>query len=139
MRCRCFLLPWLSIFCSFFVSGSNVFSSDLTTLETGFHNPPRSARPAIFWFWLNGNINSNGITADLEAMNRVGIGSVIIMEVDQGTPKGPIAFGSTAWVNLFKHVCNEANRLGMQVSMNNDAGWCGSGGPWITPELSMQK
>ena len=23
--------------------------------------------------------------------------------------------------------------------MNNDAGWCGSGGPWITPELSMQK
>ncbi len=23
--------------------------------------------------------------------------------------------------------------------MNNDAGWCGSGGPWITPELAMQK
>ena len=23
--------------------------------------------------------------------------------------------------------------------MNNDAGWCGSGGPWITPELSMQR
>ena len=22
--------------------------------------------------------------------------------------------------------------------MTNDAGWCGSGGPWITPELSMQ-
>ena len=23
--------------------------------------------------------------------------------------------------------------------MNNDAGWCGSGGPWITPELSMHR
>jgi hypothetical protein len=23
--------------------------------------------------------------------------------------------------------------------MNNDAGWCGSGGPWFMPELSMQK
>ena len=23
--------------------------------------------------------------------------------------------------------------------MNNDAGWCGSGGPWITPALAMQK
>ena len=23
--------------------------------------------------------------------------------------------------------------------MTNAAGWCGSGGPWITPELSMQK
>ena len=22
--------------------------------------------------------------------------------------------------------------------MNNDAGWCGSGGPWITPELSQK-
>src|SRR5215468_12525090 len=89
------ILPWLPVFCSFFVIGSNLFSSDLAALETGFQNPPRSARPAIFWFWLNGNINSNGITADLEAMNRVGIGSVIIMEVDQGTPKGPIAFGSS--------------------------------------------
>ena len=61
------------------------------------------------------------------------------MEVDQGTPKGPVAFGSPAWFALFKHMCAEAHRLGLGVSMNNDAGWCGSGGPWITPELSMQK
>ena len=33
----------------------------------------------------------------------------------------------------------EAERLGLEVNMNNDAGWNGSGGPWITPELSMQK
>jgi len=26
----------------------------------------------------------------------------------------------------------------MQVNMNNDAGW-NSGGPWITPELGMQR
>ena len=30
-------------------------------------------------------------------------------------------------------------RLGLEVNMNNDAGWNGSGGPWITPEQSMQK
>src|SRR6266567_5746462 len=111
----------------------------IADLEQGFRNPPSAARPWIFWFWLNGNITSNGITADLEAMQRVGIGGVIIMEVDQGAPKGPVAFGSPAWVDLFKHVCGEAGRLGLQVNMNNDAGWCGSGGPWITPELSMQK
>jgi hypothetical protein len=40
---------------------------------------------------------------------------------------------------LFKHVCAEADRLGLEVNMNNDAGWCGSGGPWVTPALSMQK
>ena len=25
-------------------------------------------------------------------------------------------------------------RLGLEINMNNDAGWNGSGGPWITPE-----
>ena len=43
------------------------------------------------------------------------------------------------WRELFQHVCKEADRLGLEVNMNNDAGWCGSGGPWITPELSMQR
>ena len=108
-------------------------------LEQEFARPPASARPWVYWFWLNGNITSNGITADLEAMQRVGIGGVLIMEVDQGTPKGDAAFGGPVWRDLFKHVCAEAGRLGLEVNMNNDAGWCGSGGPWITPELAMQK
>jgi hypothetical protein len=108
-------------------------------LERDFARPPASARPWVYWFWLNGNVTSNGITADLQAMERVGIGGVLIMEVDQGAPKGAAAFGQPGWRELFKHVTGEAHRLGLEVNMNNDAGWCGSGGPWITPELSMQK
>jgi len=108
-------------------------------LEKGFVHPPDSARPWVYLFPLDGNITSNGITADLEAMKRVGIGGLVYFEVDQGAPKGPARFGGTLWREMFKHLCNEANRLGLQVNMNNDAGWCGSGGPWITPELSMQK
>ena len=108
-------------------------------LTRGFAAPPAAARPWVYWFWLNGNITRAGITADLEAMQRVGIGGVLIMEVDQGAPKGPARFGSPPWRELFKHVCTEANRLGLKVNMNNDAGWCGSGGIWITPELAMQK
>ena len=61
------------------------------------------------------------------------------METDQGAPRGPAAFGGPLWRDLFKHICAEAARLGLQVNVNNDAGWCGSGGPWITPELSMQR
>ena len=108
-------------------------------LARSFAAPPRAARPWVYWFWLNGNITREGITADLEAMQRVGIGGVLIMEVDQGTPPGPARFGSPAWRELFKHVCAEADRLGLKVNMNNDAGWCGSGGIRITPELAMQK
>ncbi|MFA6174119.1 MAG: glycosyl hydrolase [Kiritimatiellales bacterium] len=108
-------------------------------LEKGFAAPPDSARPWVYLFPLDGNITSNGITADLEAMKRVGIGGVLYMETMQGTPKGPAAFGGPLWRGLFKHLCSESARLGLEVNMNNDAGWCGSGGPWITPELSMQR
>ncbi|MFA6482349.1 MAG: glycosyl hydrolase, partial [Bacteroidales bacterium] len=90
------------------------------------------------WFWLNSNISREGITADLEAMKRVGIGGVLIMEVDQGAPVGPVAFMSDQWRELFKHMVAEASRLGIEVNMNNDAGWNGSGGPWIPLDKSMQ-
>ena len=65
-------------------------------LKAGFVKPPDSARPWVYWFWLNGNITREGITADLEAMKRVGIGGVLIMEVDQGAPVGPVAFMGAA-------------------------------------------
>jgi hypothetical protein len=108
-------------------------------LENGFRQPPPDARPWVYWFWLNGNITSAGITADLEAMKRVGIGGVLIMEVDQGAPVGPMDFMGQSWRDLFRHVHAEAQRLGLEVNMNNDAGWNGSGGPWIKPEQAMQE
>jgi hypothetical protein len=108
-------------------------------LANGFVRPPDSARPWVYWFWLNSNITREGITADLEAMKRVGIGGVLIMEVDQGAPVGPAAFMGAEWRELFKFAVAEAGRLGLEVNMNDDAGWNGSGGPWIKPEQSMQK
>src|ERR1017187_10703167 len=52
------------------------------SLEKEFAAPPDTARPWVYWFWINGNINHSGITADLEAMQRVGIGGVEIFNVD---------------------------------------------------------
>jgi hypothetical protein len=108
-------------------------------LARDFASPPASSRPWVYWFWLNGNITRQGITADLEAMKAAGIGGVLIMEVDQGAPQGPIAFGGPEWRELFAFVCAEAERLGLEVNMNNDAGWCGSGGPWVKPEHAAQR
>ena len=108
-------------------------------LAESFIRPPAAARPWVFWNWINGNMTREGITADLESMARVGIGGVLIFEVDLNTPKGNADFAGPVWMDLFNHACKEAKRLGLEINMNNDAGWCGSGGPWITPELSMQK
>jgi len=114
-------------------------AAETTDLARAFTHPPDSAKPWVYWFWLNSNITREGITADLEAMKRVGIGGVLIMEVDQGAPVGPVPFAGEKWRELFRRVVSEAHRLGLEVNMNNDAGWCGSGGPWITPDLAMQR
>ncbi len=53
-----------------------------------FAQPPASARPWVYWFPLSGNLTKEGITADLEAMQRVGIGGVLYMEVDQERRRG---------------------------------------------------
>ena len=133
---------WLNSLCCVLalVLSLNFTSAAADSLERGFSNPPPDSRPWVYWFWLNGNISSNGITADLEAMKRVGIGGVLIMEVDQGSAgRAGRRSWETAWRGLFQHVVAEARRLGLEVNMNNDAGWNGSGGPWIKPEQSMQK
>ena len=62
-------------------------------------------------------------------MKRAGIGGMTVMEVDQGSPKGAVGFMSDEWRALFMHLVAEANRLGLEVNMNNDAGWNGSGAP----------
>ncbi|MHB8903305.1 MAG: glycosyl hydrolase, partial [Thermoguttaceae bacterium] len=43
-------------------------------LPDEFRAPPQSARAWVYWFWMNGNITREGITADLEAMHEAGIG-----------------------------------------------------------------
>ncbi|HTL56949.1 MAG TPA: glycosyl hydrolase [Candidatus Limnocylindrales bacterium] len=109
------------------------------SLTENFAHPPASARPWVNWFWVDGNITREGITADLEAMQRVGIGGALLMDVAQEVPPGPVAFNSPEWRALLKHTITEADRLGLQISIHNSPGWCGSGGPWITPELAMRK
>jgi len=109
-------------------------------LSSQFANPPPSARPWVYWFWNNGNVTKAGITADLEAMKRAGIGGVIIMDVVErfAPPPGTADFMNAEWQDLFCFAVSEAHRLGLEINMTDGPGWCGSSGPWITPELSMQ-
>jgi hypothetical protein len=110
-------------------------------LSAQFANPPATARPWVYWFWNNGNVTKAGIAADLEAMKRAGIGGVIIMDVVErfAPPPGTADFMNAEWQELFHYAVAEAHRLGLEVNMTNGPGWCGSSGPWITPELSMQR
>jgi len=109
------------------------------TLGRKFAEPPASARPWVYAFIVDGNLSKEGITADLEAMKRAGIGGLLVFDGTQQMPPGPARFMSPLWLELFKHLVAEAKRLGLEVSINNDAGWAGSGGPWNTPENNCQR
>ena len=84
-------------------------------LETGFLNPPDSAKPHTWWQWMNGNITQEGITADLEAMKQIGLGGATIVNADCGIPRGPVPFMSPEWQDDFKYAITEAHRLGKRV------------------------
>ena len=109
-------------------------------LARGFVAPPPSARPWVYWFWINGNISKEGITADLEAMKRVGIGGVLWMEVSgpAWAPDGKVKPLSPQWHEAVQWALRECERLGIEFDISLDFGY-GSGGPHITPELSMQR
>ncbi|MGM0573398.1 MAG: glycosyl hydrolase [Bacteroidota bacterium] len=127
----------------FAATGTKEKEQNSSGLESGFLNPPPQARPHTFWIWMNGNITREGITADLEAMERVGIGGVMLFNVggSHGTniPAGPVDYMSDGWLDLVKYTAAEAERLGIEMSLHNCAGWATTGGPWITPEYGMMQ
>ena len=83
------------------------------TLENGFRNPPPQSRPHTWWHWMNGNVTKEGITADLEAMARVGVGGAQIFNVGDDSscniPAGPIDYLSPQWLDLVKHAASDAD------------------------------
>ena len=43
-----------------------------TGLDRAFVTPPPSARPWVYWYFMDGNLSQEGMTADLEAMKKAG-------------------------------------------------------------------
>ena len=101
-----------------------------------FVNPPGAYRSTVLWEWCNGWLSKEGATAELESMARVGLGGAKVFNV--GGPEGEVRFASPEWYEIFAHALREASRLDLQLAMNMTEGFCAIGGPWITPEKSMQ-
>jgi hypothetical protein len=120
------------------VSHKAVDKLGIEELRAGFINPPDSARPGVYWYFMEGSISKEGMTKDLESMKKAGIGNVLFIEVNVGVPRGPVNFLSDEWMVLFKHAVDECRRLGISMMLGIGPAWTGSGGPWVTPGQSMQ-
>ena len=108
-------------------------------LEKGFASPPDSSKPLTWWHWLDGNITKQGITADLEAMKRAGLGGAYMFNCGVGMPQGDVRFLQPRWLEMFDHAVKESERLGITFGIHNCDGFSQSGGPWIKPEASMKE
>ena len=113
------------------------------SLRKEFVSPPDSSRPRTWWHWIDDKVSKEGITKDLEAMKAIGLKGAHITNIWQGgLPDGSAGNACVMtphWFDLVEHAAKECQRLGLQLGMSSASGCSGSGGPWITPELSMQE
>ena len=124
------------------------FSADYLTIKNGFSSVPDDSRLRCWWWWVNSNTTKETITRDLEEMKAKGYGGATVYDTDgtqypqpdylcRKTKAGPV-FLSPEWIELYKYAVKEAQRLGIELSVNLGSGY-NPGGPAITPELALKK
>ena len=132
------LTGMLAIFCFGVAAAQNTADS----LRSGFENPPESAKPRVWWHWMNGNITKEGIKLDLDWMHRVGIGGFQTFDAALSTPqvvKQRLAYMTPEWKDAFKYAINVGDQYGMEMAIAGSPGWSESGGPWVPPSEGMKK
>ncbi len=111
-------------------------------LADGFRNPPQSARPRVWWHWMNGNVTKDGIDKDLDWMARMGIGGVQNFDASLMTPqivKERLVYMTDGWKDAFRHAVRTADAKGLEFAIAASPGWSETGGPWVKPQDAMKK
>ena len=124
------------------LAASTLAQSSKPSLEEGFATPPNSAKPRVWWHWMNGNISKEGIKLDLEWMNRVGIGGFQNFDASLTTPKlveKRLTYMTPEWKDAFLFTPKLAAQLGLEEAIAGSPGWSESGGPWVKPSQGMKK
>lgn len=115
----------------------------VSTVREAFTNPDREARPWTIWYWMHGCVSKEGVKTDLEAMKAIGLEGAYLMPI-RGV-KTPSVYEpaieqlTPAWWDMVRYTLEEAARLDLKIGMHLCDGFALAGGPWITPELSMQQ
>jgi hypothetical protein len=117
-------------------------SADTLSQQT-FLNPSAQYLPKTWMHAMNGNISKPGLSEDFKAMNKAGVGGAIFFHVHRRnvpySSRGPVRFGTDEFFEHLLHAAAEAEKNDIEFGIHNSDGWTSSGGPWITPELSMKR
>ena len=117
-------------------------TSAAESLYKEFQNPSKSARPRVWWHWMNGNITKDGIRKDLLWMQKSGIVGFhnfdAGLEVPQIVEKR-LAYMTPEWNDAFKYAVDLADSLDLEMTIASSPGWSETGGPWVKDEDGMKK
>ncbi|KQS33854.1 glycosyl hydrolase [Dyadobacter sp. Leaf189] len=113
-------------------------------LKKGFANPTGTARPKVYWWWLNGYTDQARLKEELVAVKNAGLGGVDLFEIgvppasdpNHIIPAGP-AFMSDSSLKMIQFAINEAGKLGLEVGLNLASSW-NAGGSWVEPRFASK-
>src|SRR6266536_1330778 len=87
---------------------------------TEFISPPNSAKPRVWWHWMNGNITKDGIRKDLEWMHRSGIGGFQNFDAALATPQiveKRLTYMTPEWKDAFQFTTMIADSLHLEMAI----------------------
>lgn len=107
-----------------------------------FQDPPRVYWPETWFHFIGGNVSREGITADMEAISQAGISGIQWFHGNFGGLWPGIHSGVKAltpeWEDLVAYVGQQADSLGLRLTLQTCPGWAMAGGPWIKPGNAMR-
>ena len=114
--------------------------SALADAPTDWYSVHTVNRPFVRWWWHGSAVDSVGLNYNLEEFAKKGLGGVEITPIYgvQDNEAHDIPFLSPRWMDMLGYTIAEADRLGLQVDMNNGTGWP-FGGPEVTTDDSARK
>lgn len=107
-----------------------------------FVSPPDSARPRAWWHWMDGNVDLEGIRADLKWLHAVGVRGVQVFDGALGTPlvvEEGVVPGTSRWREAIDTAVTTAHELGLDFTVATSAGWSAAGAPWVSKADAMRK
>ena len=100
----------------------------------------KEAKPWTRWWWMGSDVDRAGLTYNLEAFAKAGLGGVEVTPIYgvKGRESHYLKHLSPEWMEMMAFTESESARLGMAVDMNTGTGWP-FGGPDITVEDAATK
>ena len=107
-------------------------------LAAGFAEPKEEFRPWCYWWWQNGNVDRETMTADLEMMKELGFGGLMLFDArgywddddHVRVPAATVGFMSEEWIDNVCFALRKADSLGLKVTLNLSSCAGSLKGPW---------